>query len=219
MKRTYKQFCGVARALDILGERWTLLVVRNLLLGPRRYSDLLRELPGVTTNLLAKRLQEMEGSGLIERLDGPAGVSLYGLTARGAALEPVIMELGRWGGPLMVGGPRRGDRVSLGWALLSTKRRYAGGLVCVVEVNADEGESFELVFAPDRLGVAQRPASRPDLLVTGSAEALRRAFASPDEGDAAAAIRRLDVKGPPALWRGVLLALGRATGKVAGTEG
>src|SRR3954464_15345772 len=103
MKRSYNQFCGLAKALDIVGERWTLLVVRNLLLGPRRYSDLLAELPGLTTNLLAKRLQDLEAAGLVERRDGRAsnGAVTYALTERGLALDPVVNELGRWGGALM----------------------------------------------------------------------------------------------------------------------
>ncbi|MBC7173009.1 MAG: helix-turn-helix transcriptional regulator, partial [Polyangiaceae bacterium] len=66
-RRSYHQYCGLARALDLVGERWTLLIVRDLLLGPRRYSDLLRGLPGVTTNLLAKRLRELQGAGILER--------------------------------------------------------------------------------------------------------------------------------------------------------
>ena len=66
-RRSYDQYCGLARSLNVVGERWTLLVVRNLLLGPQRYSELLRGLPGITTNLLAKRLREMEAHGLIER--------------------------------------------------------------------------------------------------------------------------------------------------------
>jgi DNA-binding HxlR family transcriptional regulator len=67
-RRSYAQYCGLAKALDVVGERWTLLVVRNLLLGPLRYSELLRGLPGITTNLLAKRLKEMEEHGLLERI-------------------------------------------------------------------------------------------------------------------------------------------------------
>src|SRR2546430_6051478 len=98
MKRSYNQFCGVAKALDIVGERWTLLIVRNLLLGPQRYSDLLRELPGITTNLLAKRLQEMEARGLIEKSAGASTEShAYRLTSLGLALEAAIHALGRWG--------------------------------------------------------------------------------------------------------------------------
>src|SRR3954467_4433726 len=97
-RRTYNQYCGLAKALDVVGERWTLLIVRNLLLGPLRYSDLLRGLPGITTNLLAKRLREMEELDLIERVSGPvpdAGHA-YRLTALGAALEPAVHALGSW---------------------------------------------------------------------------------------------------------------------------
>src|SRR5438309_8057856 len=96
-RRTYKQFCGLARALDVVGERWTMLIVRNLLLGPRRYSDLMRGLPGITKNLLAKRLKEMEQSRLIERISGPGSDAghAYRLTALGAELEPAVHALGR----------------------------------------------------------------------------------------------------------------------------
>ena len=90
-RRSYDQFCGVARALDQVSERWTLLIVRNLMLGPRRYSDLMTELPGITTNLLAARLRAMEEIGLVARQPGPP--ARYELTALGAALEPVVVEL------------------------------------------------------------------------------------------------------------------------------
>src|SRR5437660_7820998 len=97
-RRSYKQFCGLAKALDVVGERWTLRIVRNLLLGPLRYSDLLRGLPGITTNLLAKRLREMEEFGLIEKTRGTTtdGAHAYGLTTLGAGLEPAIHALGHW---------------------------------------------------------------------------------------------------------------------------
>src|SRR3712207_3261653 len=97
--RSYDQFCGLAKALDVLGERWTLLVVRELLLGPKRYSDLLEGLPGIGTNLLAARLKALEASGLVgrRRLPPPAASNVYELTERGRALEPAIFELIRWG--------------------------------------------------------------------------------------------------------------------------
>ena len=122
-RRSYDQYCGLARALDVLGERWTLLVVRNLLLGPQRYSELLRGLPGITTNLLAKRLREMEEQGLIERGadDG------YRLTPLGEALEPAIHALGRWGWQRM-GKPTRRDRRNLDWLMVALRRRYLGGV-------------------------------------------------------------------------------------------
>ncbi|HEX7668139.1 MAG TPA: helix-turn-helix domain-containing protein, partial [Polyangiaceae bacterium] len=122
-RRSYSQHCGLARALDVVGERWTLLVVRDLLLGPRRYGDLLGSLQGITTNLLAKRLRELTAAGLLEKrkLSPPASGEVYALTEAGLELEPVVMELARWGGRLLAH-PRRGDRMDIGWALLSMKR-------------------------------------------------------------------------------------------------
>jgi DNA-binding HxlR family transcriptional regulator len=107
-RRAYHQFCGAARALDVVGERWTLLIVRDLLLGPRRYTDLLEALPGITTNLLAKRLKEMTEADLIRRetLPGAVRTDVYSLTERGLGLEPVVVALGRWGLALMSGSSR-----------------------------------------------------------------------------------------------------------------
>ena len=102
--RSYGQYCSTAKALDVLGERWTLLIVRELLArGACRYTDLRAGLPGIATNLLADRLRELEPAGVVEREDAPPPVAttLFSLTARGRALEPVIAELGRWGVPLM----------------------------------------------------------------------------------------------------------------------
>jgi len=102
--RSYGQYCSVAKALDLVGDRWTLLVIRELLArGPSRYTDLRSGLPGIATNLLADRLRELETAGIVEHEDAPPPVAttLFRLTDRGAALEPVIAELGRWGVPLM----------------------------------------------------------------------------------------------------------------------
>ena len=102
--RSYGQYCSVAKALDVVGDRWTLLIVRELLArGAVRYTDLRSGLPGIATNLLADRLRELEAAGLIEREEAPPPVAttLFRLTERGAALEPVISALGRWGFPLM----------------------------------------------------------------------------------------------------------------------
>ena len=97
--RTYGDACGIARALDVVGERWALLVVRELFLGPQRYSDLRRALPGASSNLLADRLRELEGRGVIDRrlLPAPAASHVYELTAWGAKLEPIVLALGGWG--------------------------------------------------------------------------------------------------------------------------
>lgn len=97
--RSYADACGIARALDMVGERWALLVVRELLLGPQRFSDLRRALPTASTNLVADRLREMEGRGVIGRrtLPPPAASHVYELTEWGRELEPIVLALGGWG--------------------------------------------------------------------------------------------------------------------------
>jgi DNA-binding HxlR family transcriptional regulator/putative sterol carrier protein len=97
--KSYQQFCPIARALDLVGERWTLLIVRELLWGPKRYTDLQGGLPGIGPNVLADRLRTLESAGLIEkrRLEPPAASTVYELTARGAALRSVLMGLFEWG--------------------------------------------------------------------------------------------------------------------------
>lgn len=98
-RRTYDQFCGLARALDILGERWALLIVRELVIGPKRFSDLMDGLPGIGPNALSARLKTLEADGLVARrkLPPPAGSTVYELTELGRGLEPVVFELIRWG--------------------------------------------------------------------------------------------------------------------------
>jgi DNA-binding HxlR family transcriptional regulator len=118
--KRYGQFCSLARALDVLGDRWAMLVVRELLLGPKRYTDLLDGLPGVGTNVLAVRLRELEEAGIIaqEKLPPPAASTVYVLTDDGAALRPVLDELARWGVRLM-DRPERGEALRTGWLAYS----------------------------------------------------------------------------------------------------
>jgi DNA-binding HxlR family transcriptional regulator len=172
-RRSYQQFCGLARALDLVGGRWTLLIVRELLLGPRRYSDLLEHLPSITTNLLAERLREMQAFGLVTRKQAPTPIraQLYELTEAGRALEPAVMALAAWGGRSMTA-PEPGEHLDIGWGLLSSKRRYRGGLSLVVELTVD-GRTFELGFEPTHLAVNERAASRPDVVVTAPVAAVR----------------------------------------------
>ncbi len=98
-KRAYGQFCGLVRALEMVGERWALLIVRDLLVGPRRYTDLRRGLARIPTNILAARLKELEEAGIVRRrvLARPAGSVVYELTEYGRELEDVVIRLGRWG--------------------------------------------------------------------------------------------------------------------------
>jgi DNA-binding HxlR family transcriptional regulator len=116
--RTYGQACPVAHAMDVLGERWALLVVRELRLGPRRYTDLAANLPGIGPNVLAQRLRELERSGVVRRrtLPPPAAAKVYELTPWGAELEPVFAALARWGmrSPQPLQGALGPDSVLLG---------------------------------------------------------------------------------------------------------
>lgn len=103
--RSYRDLCGIARALDVVGERWALLVVRELLHGPKRFADLHRGLPGTSQNVLTQRLRELEESGVLVRRRAlpPAGGTVYELTPRGHDLRPVLLALGQWGSPLPPG--------------------------------------------------------------------------------------------------------------------
>jgi DNA-binding HxlR family transcriptional regulator len=102
--RSYSEYCAIAKSLDVVGDRWTLLIVRELVLrGPCRYTDLRNGLPGIASNLLSERLRELERAGLIAREDAPPPIAttLFRLTRRGEELERVLDELFRWGLPLM----------------------------------------------------------------------------------------------------------------------
>ncbi len=107
-EKRYGQWCGLAQALDRVGDRWTLLIVRELLIGPRRYSDLRVNLPGIATNLLADRLRELERDGIVERREvaPPTPATVYELTEAGRDLEEAVLALIRWGGRFLPSAPR-----------------------------------------------------------------------------------------------------------------
>ncbi|PRH78683.1 transcriptional regulator [Streptomyces solincola] len=144
-RRSYDQYCASARALDAVGDRWTLLIVRELLAGPRRYTDLHADLPGVSTDMLATRLKDMERDGLAtrRRLPPPVSAYAYELTERGAALLPVLRALAAWGASAL-DGPRPVDAVRAHWfaiPLLTALEATTGrtGPAGYVEVRLDEG--------------------------------------------------------------------------------
>lgn len=97
--RSYNHYCGLSYALDVIGERWSMLIVRELVAGPRRFKDLMAGLPGISTNLLTERLKGLEQKGILARrtLPPPAGSTVYALTPLGHSLEPTLLELGKWG--------------------------------------------------------------------------------------------------------------------------
>jgi DNA-binding HxlR family transcriptional regulator len=127
--RDYGQYCGLARALDVVGERWGLLIVRDLLSGPHRFGELQAGLPRIPSNVLTNRLKELEAAGVVRRelLPAPARGTAYALTDDGRALEPVLVALGQWGAPRL-GEPREGEVVtaaSFAMALRTTFRPEA----------------------------------------------------------------------------------------------
>ncbi|MBX7549204.1 winged helix-turn-helix transcriptional regulator [Streptomyces sp. tea 10] len=142
-RRSYDQYCSAARALDLVGDRWTLLIVRELLAGPRRYTDLHADLPGVSTDVLASRLKDMEQGGLAtrRRLPPPGAASVYELTARGRELLPVLQALSTWGAAEL-GERRPTDAVRAHWFALPLLRALREGSAgeTIVEVGLEEGE-------------------------------------------------------------------------------
>ena len=143
MSRSYGQYCGLARALDVVGDRWNLLIVRQLLVAPGRYRELLDGLPGVATNLLAERLRDLETAGVIHRLLADEGNAIvYALTPWGAELREPIDALIRWSTPLMVRGPD-GDGFQAEWLIVALRALLAGqtarrSATIAVDVDVDE---------------------------------------------------------------------------------
>ena len=142
--RSYRQFCGLARSLDVVGDRWSLLIVRELLVGPMRYVELATALGGIATNLLADRLRGMERAGVVERRVGDAGV-VYALTPWGEQLREPVEALVRWGRPLMFTGPG-GDAFQPRWLAVALPALLTGRTAQpAVEVGIEvPGMSFTL---------------------------------------------------------------------------
>jgi DNA-binding HxlR family transcriptional regulator len=172
--RSYSQYCSVAKALDVIGDRWTLLIVRELLLaGPSRYTDLRNGLPGIATNLLSERLRDLEAAGILAREDAPPPVAstLFTLTPRGEALRPVLHELGLWGIPYMADGPAPEDVFRGRWlawpAELFLTDREPDGPPASIELRT-EGDSVVIEAAGGEVRVRPGPADRPDAVISGA---------------------------------------------------
>jgi DNA-binding HxlR family transcriptional regulator len=166
--RSYAQYCGLARALDVVGERWTLLVIRELLEGPRRYNELLDGLPGIATNLLVERLRGLEADGVVRRLDD----GRYALTSWGEDLREAVYALGRWAGPLMAR-PRGEDHFRPNWMRHMVIARFEGfdprRKDLTVELRCGD-EPLTLVSAGGRVHIAQGRPIAPDLSLAGQTE-------------------------------------------------
>jgi DNA-binding HxlR family transcriptional regulator len=173
--RTYDDGCAAAHALDLVGERWALLVVRELLLGPKRFTDLRSGLPHASPNVLAQRLRDLEAVGIVRRgkLPPPAASKIYELTEWGRDLEPVIIALGRWG----VRSPTKPPDAELGIdsLILSFRTMFdpdrAEGLDAVYEFRLGE-DRFRAEVAEGRLEIERGTAEQPDATVETDAGTL-----------------------------------------------
>jgi DNA-binding HxlR family transcriptional regulator len=194
-RRTYDDGCAAAHALDLIGERWALLVVRELLLGPKRFTDLRAGLPNASPNVLAQRLRELEGVGVVRRrkLPPPAASRVYELTEWGLELEPVIISLGRWG----AGSPSRPREAALGVdsLILSLRTmfdaRAAEGIEASYELRLGE-EVFRAEVADGRFEIARGNAERPDATIESDAGRLGALLY--EGGSLAEALRSGEVK-------------------------
>lgn len=205
--RTYDQYCPAARALDVVGDRWTLLIVRELLnRGACRYTDLKDGLPGIATNLLADRLRELEERGIITREDAPPPIAttLFRLTPRGAALKPVLTALGEWGMPLLEEASERAAFRSHWLAVpLEYRLRDHAPERPAVTIEVRTGDQPVVIETVDG-AVRVRPgtAAQPDAVLTGPPPLIMDVLMR-DLDLATARERGLDFEGDPEALRRV----------------
>jgi len=170
VKRGYKDGCAAAHGLALIGERWALLVVRELILGPKRFTDLRAALPGISPNVLTQRLEELERTSIVKRrkLAPPAAAWVYELTEWGMELEPVVMALGRWAArsPFLPQG-----RLSVDSLILSFGTMFAGeAFTATIELRIGE-ERFRAVVNRGRMELLRGSASEPDVIIEGDTAA------------------------------------------------
>jgi DNA-binding HxlR family transcriptional regulator len=210
-RRSYDQFCSLARTLDVVGDRWTLLIVRELMLGPKRFSDLTPALPGIGKNLLSDRLRHLQDHGLVARreLPPPAASRVYELTEDGRALGPALAELGRWGIERLEQ-PPPDVLFRPAWAMFPlaymADSEAARGVREVYEFRIG-GESFHIRVDDGSVVARTGPAERPDLVVTMSPDTLRELFAGELQAVDAVTGGRIEIEGPPDVLQDALAVL------------
>ena len=200
----YGQFCGLARAAEIVGQRWTLLILRDLSVGQQRYSDLVAGLPGIPTNTLATRLKELEDEGVVARV-APTGTEravVYRLTPRGEELTPALDALSRWG----AGGmrtPREGETVTTA-SITAALRVAAGDAVVPADWDTSYGVRVgpveaHVVMRDGRITVGPGPAEDPDLIIAAGPQ-IRAVLAGELDPDTAVATGVVQLEGDAALF-------------------
>lgn len=198
-RRNYNQNCPIARGLDVLGERWTLLILRELVGGPRRYGDLRDELPGIATNLLAERLKELQDARLVDRADLPApiGRTVYTLSDMGwQRVLPILQSIAWFGLDRLdpIGdGPASPLNGFLAGILLGFDSGAAAGLEATCRIEID-GRRFEFAVTDGCLGAAH---GEPAVTITATAADLVNARLGSSDAKRNAALRRINVEGDP----------------------
>lgn len=202
----YPQFCPFARATEILGQRWTILILRNLAFGPQRFSDLKAGLRGISTSVLTSRLEELTERGLVQQrtLPPPAASVVYEPTPAGAALAPVMIELARWG-VRFLDPPEPGDQIEAAWArtLIAAFKRWEPTPAVRLEICiAAEGEGDDVVVTvaggPDGTSVENRPDPEADARLRLDAATLVGAVVGHFAVRNAVAEGRIELVGDPA---------------------
>lgn len=152
--RSYQQYCGLAAALDVVGQRWALLIVRDLVPGPRRFTDLFAGLPGISTDLLTDRLRSLEAAGAVRQREvrNPAPANLYELTERGFDLARLAGDLARWGSPLLPPPDEAAGLLSkANWTLQQRAARYVGGLPDGnIHITLDDADELTISVSGER---------------------------------------------------------------------
>ena len=175
--KAYGQYCALAKALDLVGDRWTLLIVRELLIrGGSRYTDLRDGLPGIATNLLVNRLRELEEAGLVirELAPPPVATTLFHLTPRGKDLEAAVYQLGRWGAPLLADAPKK-DVFRTHWLALPARywlKDHAPGRPPVTMELRAGGEAMVVETVDGSIQTRVGSGAHPDLVISGSPRVL-----------------------------------------------
>src|SRR5882762_7348196 len=193
--RSYGQYCGVARALELVGERWVLLIVRDLLVGPRRFTDLRHGLPRIPTNVLSERLKELEHAGIVHRrvLPRPAAAVVYELTEYGVQLDDVLMRLGLWGAQSL-GQPRPGEIMTADSMVMALRTTFvpeaAHGLQVNFELRLGEIVIHARIDGPT-ISVAEGPLADADLVIEAgpAVKDLMTGDVSPGEAIASGSVR------------------------------
>lgn len=201
----YGQFCGLARAAEIVGQRWTLLILRDLSVGPRRYSELVAGLPGIPTNTLASRLKELEEEGIVERA-APSGAEraiVYALTPRGEELRPALDALSRWGAGGMRS-PREGEIVTTASITAALQVAAGDGVVpkdwnTTYEVRVGD-VTTHVIMRDGVIVVGSGPAEEPDLVISAGPQ-IRDVLAGELDTPTAIATGAVQLEGDPALFQ------------------